>query len=29
MGGLLFAVLTGLWVTSALWFFTTIGFPGI
>jgi Family of unknown function (DUF6529) len=29
IGGLLFAVLTGLWVTSALWFFTTIGFPGI
>jgi Family of unknown function (DUF6529) len=29
IGGSLFALLTGLWLTSALWFFTTIGFPGI
>jgi hypothetical protein len=28
-GGLLVAVLTGLWFTSSLWFFTTIGFPGV
>lgn len=28
-GGLLVAVLTGIWFTSSLWFFTTIGFPGI
>ena len=27
-GGLLFALLAGLWLTSSLWFFTTIGFPG-
>jgi hypothetical protein len=24
-GGLVFAVLTGLWLTSSLWFFTTVG----
>lgn len=28
VGGLLVAVLTGVWLTSSLWFFTTIGFPG-
>ena len=28
IGGTLFAVLTGIWVTSSLWFFTTIEFPG-
>lgn len=28
-GGLLVAVLTGIWFTSSLWFFTTFGFPGI
>lgn len=27
-GGLLVAILTGLWLTSSLWFFTTVGFPG-
>ncbi len=27
-GGLLVAVLTGIWFTSSLWFFTTVGFPG-
>ena len=29
MGGLLVTVLTGVWLTSSLWFFTTVGFPGI
>jgi hypothetical protein len=28
MGGTLFAVLTGIWVTSSLWFFTNVEFPG-
>lgn len=28
-GGLLVAVLTAIWFTSSLWFFTTIGFPGV
>jgi Family of unknown function (DUF6529) len=27
VGGLLFACLVGLWLTSALWFFTNVGFP--
>jgi hypothetical protein len=27
VGGLLFATLVALWLTSALWFFTTVGFP--
>ncbi|MEM9133962.1 MAG: DUF6529 family protein [Actinomycetota bacterium] len=27
-GGLLIAVLSGIWLTSSLWFFTTVGFPG-
>ena len=25
LGGLVFAMLTGLWLTSSLWFFTTTG----
>lgn len=29
LGGALVAVLTGLWLTSSLWFFTNVGFPGI
>jgi hypothetical protein len=28
VGGLTFAVLAALWASSALWFFTTAGFPG-
>jgi hypothetical protein len=28
IGGALFAALTVVWLTSALWFFTTISFPG-
>jgi len=28
MGGLLVVLLTGLWLTSALWYFTNTGFPG-
>lgn len=28
-GGLLVTLLTGLWLTSSLWFFTNIGFPGV
>lgn len=28
LGGLLAAILTIVWLTSSLWFFTTIGFPG-
>lgn len=28
-GGLLAGLLTGLWLTSSLWFFTNVGFPGI
>jgi len=28
MGGTLFAVVTGIWVTSSLWFFTNVEFPG-
>ena len=27
-GGLLVALLTGLWLSSSLWFFTNVGFPG-
>jgi hypothetical protein len=27
-GGSLVALLTGLWLTSSLWFFTTVAFPG-
>ena len=29
VGGLLVAALTGIWFSSSLWFFTTIGFPGV
>ncbi len=29
VGGLLVTILTGLWLTSSLWFFTNIGFPGV
>jgi hypothetical protein len=28
LGGTLVVLLTGLWLTSALWFFTSFGFPG-
>ena len=27
-GGTLFAVLTGIWLTSSFWFFTSVEFPG-
>lgn len=29
VGGLLVTGLTGLWLTSSLWFFTNVGFPGV
>lgn len=29
IGGLLVTVLTGLWLSSSLWFFTHVGFPGL
>jgi len=29
VGGLLVALLSGLWLTSSLWFFTNVGFPGV
>lgn len=29
LGGLLVVLLTGLWLTSSLWFFTNVGFPGV
>ncbi|MDJ0768122.1 MAG: DUF6529 family protein [Ilumatobacter sp.] len=29
VGGCLVAILTGLWLTSSLWFFTNVGFPGV
>ena len=29
LGGVVFTALTVLWLTSALWFFTTVDFPGI
>jgi hypothetical protein len=29
IGGSLFTLLTALWLTSALWFFTTVGFPAL
>jgi hypothetical protein len=29
LGGGLVAILTGIWLTSSLWFFTTVGFPGL
>jgi hypothetical protein len=28
-GGLLVAILTAIWLTSSLWFFTNVGFPGL
>jgi hypothetical protein len=28
LGSLLVAVLTAIWLTSSLWFFTNVGFPG-
>ena len=28
IGGTVFTTLVGLWLTSSLWFFTTVGFPG-
>jgi hypothetical protein len=28
LGGALVALLTAIWLTSSLWFFTTVGFPG-
>lgn len=28
-GGVLFTLLVGVWLTSSLWFFTTVEFPGI
>jgi hypothetical protein len=29
IGGSLFTLLVGLWLTSSLWFFTNVGFPGV
>jgi hypothetical protein len=29
LGGVVFTALTVLWLTSSLWFFTTVAFPGI
>jgi hypothetical protein len=29
LGGGLVAILTGIWLTSSLWFFTNVGFPGL
>jgi hypothetical protein len=29
IGGSLFTLLTALWLTSSLWFFTSVGFPGL
>jgi len=29
VGGVVFTTLVAIWLTSSLWFFTTIGFPGI
>ena len=29
LGGGLVAILTGVWLTSSLWFFTNVGFPGL
>jgi hypothetical protein len=28
VGGLVFSVLVGLWLTAALWFFANVTFPG-
>lgn len=29
LGGTLVAILTAIWLTSSLWFFTNVGFPGL
>ena len=29
IGGSLVTILTSIWLTSSLWFFTNIGFPGV
>ena len=29
LGGALVAILTAIWLTSSLWFFTNVGFPGL
>lgn len=29
LGGIVFTALTGIWLTSSFWFFTTVDFPGI
>jgi Family of unknown function (DUF6529) len=29
LGGGLVAIVTGIWLTSSLWFFTNVGFPGL
>jgi hypothetical protein len=28
-GGMVFTILVAIWLTTSLWFFTTIGFPAI
>jgi len=28
IGGTVFTTLVALWLTSSLWFFSTVGFPG-
>jgi hypothetical protein len=29
VGGTVVALLTGLWLTSSLWYFSSVGFPGL
>ena len=29
VGGVVFSALVGIWLTSSLWFFRTVGFPKI
>jgi hypothetical protein len=29
LGGLVVTLLSALWLTSSLWFFTNVGFPGL
>ncbi len=29
VGGTLVTLLTGVWLTSSLWYFTSVGFPGL
>ena len=29
LGSALVAILTAIWLTSSLWFFTNVGFPGL